>query len=134
MKYAKLRKPVFDNTVKLDLASIFDCIGPFDESLSDLIYNYDQLYDDEDYVEPQELPTEIEKEIQRLSAIAQAQLVPSSMPRDSWASGVGLGLLRQNIAKELEGYWRKNGEFPSGALRLDGHRLVLLPDRNSEES
>ncbi len=115
MKYAKQRKPVFDNTVELALAGIFNCISPFGESLSDLIYGTENLYEDE-YIEPEELPPEVEKEIRRLSAIAQAQLVPSSMPRNTWASGIGPGLLSQNVAQKLEDYWRENGEFPSGTF------------------
>lgn len=75
MKYAKQRKPVFDNTVELALAGIFNCMSPFGESLSDLIYGTENLYEDE-YIEPEELPPEVEKQIRRLSAIAQAQLVP----------------------------------------------------------
>lgn len=134
MKYAKQRKPVFDNTVELALAGIFNCMSPFGESLSDLIYGTENLYEDDEYIEPEELPPEVEKEIRRLSAIAQAQLVPSSMPRNTWASGIGPGLLSQNVAQKLEDYWRENGEFPSGTFRLDDYRVVQLPDRNSEET
>jgi len=134
MKFAKQRAPLFNNAVELALGGIFECVGPFEESFSDLIYNYDNLYDGDDEGEPEEAPPEVEKEIRRLSAIAQAQLVPSSVPRDTWASGIGPGLLRQNIAKELENYWRENGELPSGTFCVSPSRFVQLPGRGGNDA
>lgn len=81
-----------------------------------------------DLPEPEELPEELKGEVYLLAAIAVAQLIPTPGPATTYASGIGLGLLRQSIARRIENYWREHRRLPSGCFEIEGHKAVQLPE------
>jgi hypothetical protein len=106
------------------------------QAISELEYeNYSEyaglspfVEEEPEAAEPEELPEHIDRKVYQLAALAVAQLIPKPRPAVTYSEGIGPGLLRQYITRQIENYWREHRRLPSGRFEIEGHKSVQLPE------